>query len=101
MLVPHVLPRAVPDMNAHGYRCNAIDDYVPSVRNRVAAFTAPGCGNSDSRVFEDQVERVLYALADKLSGARIFIGDVGKRINVGPQRPRRPFKPLGGACGHE
>ena len=87
-------------MNPHGFRCNAIDDYVPSVRNRVAALTAPGCGDSDSRVFEYQVERTLYALADKLSGARIFIGDVGKRINVGSQRPRRPFKPLDGACGH-
>ena len=77
------MPCAVPDVNPHGYRRNAIDDHVPSVRNRVAALTAPGCGDSDSRVFEDQVKRTLYALADKLSGARVFVRDVCKRINVG------------------
>lgn len=60
----HVLPRAVPDMNPHGCRHNAIDDYVPSVCNRKAALAAPGCGHANSRVFEDQTERVLYALSD-------------------------------------
>jgi hypothetical protein len=33
-------------------------------------------------VFEDQVERVLYALADKFSCARVLVSNVGKRIQV-------------------
>lgn len=99
-LAMHVLPCAVPDMNPHGCRRNAIDDYVPSVCNRKAALAAPGCRYANSRVFEDQIERVLYALSDKRSGARVFASDVSKGINVGLQRPRRPLKPPGGACGH-
>ncbi|MDP2706022.1 MAG: hypothetical protein Q8O70_00750, partial [Burkholderiales bacterium] len=87
-------------MNPHGCRRNAIDDYVPSVCNRKAALAAPGCGHANSRVFEDQIERVLYALSDKPSGARVFVSDVSKGINVCLQRPWRPLKPPDGACGH-
>ncbi len=82
-LAVRVLPRPVPDMNPHGCRRNAIDDYVPSVCNRKAALAAPGCGHANSRVFEDQIERPLYALANKPSGARVLVSDVGKGINVG------------------
>jgi hypothetical protein len=65
-------------MDPHGYRRNAIDDYMPGICNRIAALAAPGYGHTNSWVFEDQVERVLYALADKFSGARVFVSDVGK-----------------------
>ena len=74
-LAVHVLPRAVPDMNPHGRRRNAIDDYVSSICNRKAPFAAPGCGHANSRVFEDQIESVLYALPDKFSGARVFVSE--------------------------
>lgn len=76
-------------MNPHGCLRNAIDNYVPSVCNRKAALTAPGCGHANSRVFEDQIERTLYALPDKSSRARVFVSDVSKGIKVGLQRPRR------------
>ncbi|MEK6593770.1 MAG: hypothetical protein AABZ67_11895 [Pseudomonadota bacterium] len=70
-------------MNPHGCWRNAIDDYMPSVCNRVAALTAPGRGHANSRVFEDQIERVFYARSDKLSAALIFVSDVSKGINIG------------------
>jgi hypothetical protein len=88
-LAGHVLPRAVPDMNPHSCRRNAIDDYVPGVCNWKPALAAPGCGHANSRVFENQIECVLYALSDKPSGARVFVRDVSKGINVGLQRPWR------------
>ena len=96
----HILTRAVPDMDPHGCLRNAIDDYVPGICNRKAALAAPGCSHANSRVVEDQIERVLNALSDKSSGARVFVSDVSKGINVGLQRPRRPLKPPGGAYGH-
>ena len=96
----HVLPRAVPDMDPHGCLRNAIDDYVPGICNRKAALAAPGCRHANSRMFENQIESVLDALSDKSSGARVFVSDVRKGINVGLQRPRRPLKLPGGACGH-
>ena len=83
MLTAHVSPCAVPDMDPHGYRRNTIDDYVPSVFNRIPALAAPGCGNTNPWVFEDQVERVLYALSDEFSCARVLVSNVGKRIEVG------------------
>jgi len=50
-------------------------------------------------VFEGLVERVPFARRDKISGARVFVSDMGKRINVGFQRRRWPLKPPDGACG--
>jgi hypothetical protein len=86
----------------HSDRCprDAINDYMPSFCNRVAPLAASRRGNANSRVFDDQRERVLYALADKLRSAWIFACDVSKRFNVRLQRPRRPLKLPGGACGH-
>lgn len=100
MLATHVLPCAVPDVDSHGYRRHTIDDHVPGVCNGVTAFTTPGCGYADSRMFEDKIERMLYTLANKLSRAGVFIGDVRKGIDIRLQCPRRPFKPLGGVYGH-
>lgn len=39
-LAAHVLPRAISDMNLHGCRRSALDDYVPSVWNRIASLTS-------------------------------------------------------------
>ena len=69
-------------MYSHGCRRNAIDNYVPSVGNRVTAFAAPRCGDADSGVFEDQIECTLYALADKRTCAQVFSSDVRKGIKV-------------------
>jgi hypothetical protein len=89
-LAVHVLPRAIPDMNPHGCRRNAIDDYVPGICNRKAALAAPSCGHANSRVFEDQIERVFYALSDQPSASQVFVSNVSKGVNVGLQPPAAP-----------
>lgn len=95
-----VLPGSVPDMNTHRSRCYSIDDDVPGVGNRIAPLIASGRGGADTGLFENQIERALDAFTYQFSRARVLRSYVSKGVNIGLLRPWRPFKPLGGACGH-
>lgn len=100
-LPPDVLLRTIPDVNSHGCRCDSINDHVPGIGYRVAALTAPGGRHANPWMLQNKIQRLIYPITHKVRRAPVLVGDMRQSSKIGPQRPWRPFKPLGGVCGHE
>src|SRR5258708_1581267 len=88
--LPHILPRAVPELNPDGVSGDLIVDHMAGVGNGVATLPTPGRRRADPRLRQNYREGAFDPLDELLRRERIFIGDARKRRSpAGPGAAHR------------